>query len=80
MTAEPLQTLAFASHSLASPVFGAGCTLTLELPVAAQALSPGERPLGSVVKIEVDGLPVTDDTPIRGPLPILRPALLTLTF
>jgi hypothetical protein len=56
------------------------CTLTLHLPVAAQATSPGERPLGSIVKLEVDGKPVTKDTLPQAPAAIVRPALLTLTF
>jgi hypothetical protein len=72
---------AFAAAALAAAnASPASCTLTLELPAAAQACSPGERPMGSVIKIEVDGKPVTSDTPAAVPLPILRPALLTLTF
>jgi hypothetical protein len=71
-----LESCGAAAQALSTP-----CTLTLHLPVAAQACSPGERPLGSVVKIEIDGKPVThDETPVRPPMPILRPALLTLTF
>ena len=56
------------------------CTLTLHLPTAAQASPPGERPMGSVIKLEIDGKPVTKDTLPQAPLPIVRPALLTLTF
>jgi hypothetical protein len=56
------------------------CTMTLELPVGAQSLCAAERPMGSVVKIEVDGKPLSEDTPPHVPLSILKPALLTLTF
>lgn len=71
-----LEAAGHASRALSTP-----CTLTLHLPVAAQSLSPAERPMGSVVKLEVDGKPVTRDTPTQAPLqPIARPALLTVTF
>jgi hypothetical protein len=80
-------------HSLPIPAFdnraaavaaaqelGTSCTLTLQLPTAAQACSPGERPLGSVVRIEVGCQPATHDAPARAAQPVHRPALLTLTF
>lgn len=70
-----LEAAGSAAQALSTP-----CTLTLHLPVAAQACSPGERPLGSVIKLEVDGKPLTKDTLPQAPAPIARPALLTLTF
>ncbi|MBC5763262.1 hypothetical protein [Ramlibacter albus] len=76
----PIETFAFDAACVAAGPIGTSCTLTLHLPAAAQARSPGERPMGSVVKIEVDGKPVANDTVPRAPLPIARPALLTLTF
>jgi hypothetical protein len=76
ITAFALEASGAAARALSTP-----CTLTLQLPTAAQACSPGDRPLGSVVKIEIDGKPVTKDTPVlASPMPAARPALLTLTF
>ena len=59
--------------------FGKSWTLTLELPAAAQAISPGERPMGSVVRIDVK--PENTDEQFLAPVPPKkRPPLLTLTF
>lgn len=76
----PIPAFAPDAGGATAQTIGTSCTLTLHLPTAAQACSPGERPLGSVVCIEVGGLPVTHDAPARATQPIHRPALLTLTF
>lgn len=75
-----INAFALESSGAAARALCATCTLTLELPAGAQASSPGERPLGSVVRIEIDGQPVTRETVARPPLPASRAALLTLTF
>ena len=83
MNLDQLQITAFAleASGAAAQAMSTPCTLTLQLPTAAQACSPGDRPLGSVIKIEIDGKPVTKDTPVLAtPLTPARPALLTLTF
>ena len=77
----PITAFALEASGAAAQAMSTPCTLTLQLPTAAQACSPGERPLGSVVKIEIDGKPVTQqEAPSRAPVTMQRPALLTLTF
>lgn len=82
MSLSPAAIRAFAPDSpgAAARALWRTCTLTLELPAGAQADAPTERPLGSVITIEVSGTTASHDAPARRPLPTHRPALLTLTF
>jgi hypothetical protein len=84
MNLHQMQIKAFALEAAGSSAqaLSTPCTLTLHLPAAAQASPPGERPMGSIIKLEIDGKPVTKHSLAQtpAPAPFVRPALLTLTF
>ena len=76
----PIRAFALESCGAAAQALSVPITLTLQLPTAAQAISPGERPMGSVARIEVQADDSADDGGLPLPGPVIKPVLLTLTF
>jgi hypothetical protein len=71
----PITAFTAGTHRPALPL-----TLTVHLPAAAQATCPGERPMGSIARIEVKAPAEIQEGQAPLPRPTVKRTQLTLTF